>query len=72
MAITNHERDEQIAVATIEARDEAAYRGEPVSFSACLGGACVFELVRYGYGCPMCEVITVHPNGIVSRETKSN
>lgn len=66
--ISDQERDDLIAVAILEAREEAKEIGGPISLGLCVGRPCPGD----SYGCVMCEVITVHPTGIVSRETKSN
>lgn len=61
-------REEGIQAAIANAKLAAAEEGEAMTITVCLGlGAC-----RPGdvYSCRYCEVITVSPLGIVSRETR--
>jgi hypothetical protein len=67
---THQTREEGIQEAIFSAKLAAAEEGELMTITVCLGlGAC-----RPGdvYRCQYCEVITVTPAGIVSRETRAH
>lgn len=69
MSAKTDSRAEAIQEAIAIARVEAFQQDEVMMIWACMA-PCVSP--RGGGNCPLCEVILVYPNGIVSRERRNN